>query len=86
MGCISTNRVESYVWHSLAASDDAGLECAATRTTELRSELNKDQILQATELRERIIERRQQLRKEQIAKAQEMLRKLNERQATNAVN
>jgi TPR repeat protein len=46
MGCIATNAVESYVWHSLAAPS---VELSATRQLELREQLTKEQLAQAEE-------------------------------------
>lgn len=56
MGCIATNAVESYVWHSLAAPS---VELSATRQLELREQLSKEQLAQAEE-------RIRELRQEQI--------------------
>jgi TPR repeat protein len=46
MGCIATNVVESYAWHSLAAPN---IELSATRQLELQAQLTKDQLSQAEE-------------------------------------
>jgi len=45
MGCVTTNLVESYVWHSLAA--ESGLENAGTKALELRQTLTKEQLSEA---------------------------------------
>lgn len=47
MGCVATNGVESYVWHSLAA--EGGLENAGTKALELRQTLTKEQLAEAEE-------------------------------------
>jgi TPR repeat protein len=46
MGCVATDPVESYVWHSLAAPN---VELASTRQLELRQQLTKEQLAQADE-------------------------------------
>ena len=83
MGCIASDPIESYVWHSLAG--ETGLECASRRAEELRLQLSKEQLAQADERRKQLLELRQQLVKQQIIKAQELLRKMNEKQTTNSI-
>jgi hypothetical protein len=46
MGCVVTDPVESYVWHSLAAPS---VELASTRQLELRQQLTKEQLAEAEE-------------------------------------
>jgi TPR repeat protein len=47
MGCVVSDQVESYMWHSLAAEN--GLENASARQLELRQQLTKEQLTQADE-------------------------------------
>ena len=47
MGCVVTDPVESYMWHSLAA--EGGLESAGTRALELRQTLTKEQLAEGEE-------------------------------------
>lgn len=44
LGCLATNVIESYVWHSLAAPS---VELSATRQLELRQQLTKEELAEA---------------------------------------
>ena len=46
MGCVVSNKVESYVWHALAAPS---IELAHLRSQELRQRLTTEQLVEAEE-------------------------------------